>query len=63
MLAVFVGVLAERGSLRPGRTALHYLRRPGKIVPFLGLAAGVRRGSQQLSAFMRECLYEWSLEP
>ena len=54
---------SERGHLRPGKVALHYLPRPRNAHAFLRLSAGVKRATNRLSAFIGQFLREWSLEP
>ena len=54
---------SDRGHLRPGKVALHYLPRPGKVPGFVRLSAGVKKGTKSLSAFIGQFLREWSLEP
>ena len=54
---------SERGHLRPGKVALHYLPRPRNAQAFLRLAFGVKKGTKRLSAFIAGFLREWSLEP
>ena len=58
-----LSLAAERGHLRPGRAALHYLLRPRKAPAFVRLAVGVRKATRRLSTFMGGFLREWSLEP
>ena len=58
-----MGLVAERGYMRPTRLALHYLVRPHKAPAFIRLAFGVKKATQRLSAFMAGFLREWSLEP
>jgi nucleoside phosphorylase len=58
-----LSLAADRGHLRPGRVALHYLLRPGKVPGFVRLSAGVKRATNRLSAFIGEFLREWSREP
>jgi hypothetical protein len=55
--------VADRGHLRPGRAALHYLLRPRKAPAFVRLAVGVRRATRRLAGFTGQFLREWSLEP
>ena len=54
---------SERGHLRPGKIALHYLPRPRNAQAFLRLAFGVKKGTKRLSAFTGGFLREWDLEP
>jgi len=54
---------AERGHLRPGRAALHYLLRPRKAPAFVRLCVGVRKATRGLARFTGQFLREWSLEP
>ena len=54
---------SERGHLRPGKVALHYLPRPRNAQAFLRLAFGVKKATKGLSAFTAGFLREWSLEP
>ena len=54
---------AERGHLRPGRAALHYLLRPRKAPALVRLCVGVRKATRGLARFTGQFLREWSLEP
>src|SRR3990170_873580 len=54
-----MGLVAERGYMRPTRLALHYLARPHKVPAFIRLAFGVKKATQRLSAFMAGFLREW----
>jgi hypothetical protein len=58
-----MSLVADRGYMRPGRVALHYLLRPGKVPGFVRLSARVKRATNRLSAFIGQFLREWSLEP
>ena len=58
-----MNLVADRGYMRPGRAALHYLLRPRKAPAFVRLAVGVRKATRRLSTFMGGFLREWSLEP
>src|SRR3972149_1305518 len=41
-----LSLVADRGHLRPGRAALHYLPRPHKAPAFIRLAVGGRKGTR-----------------
>jgi nucleoside phosphorylase len=58
-----LGLTAERGVLRPRGVLAYCLRRPTRFPGIMRLFVHVRRGHNRLSAFMREFLREWSLEP
>jgi hypothetical protein len=54
---------SERGRLRPGKAALHYLPRPQSARALARLAFGVKKGTKSLSTFTAGFIAEWSLEP
>jgi nucleoside phosphorylase len=58
-----LSLVADRGHLRPGRAALHYLLRPRKAPAFVRLVVGVRKATRRLASFTGQFLREWSLEP
>jgi nucleoside phosphorylase len=58
-----LSLAAERGHLRPGWAALHYLLRPRKAPAFVRLCVGVRKATRRLASFTGQFLREWSLEP
>ena len=58
-----LSLAAERGHLRPGRAALHYLLRPRKAPAFVRLCVGVRKATRRLASFTGGFLREWDLEP
>ena len=58
-----LSLAAERGHLRPGWAALHYLLRPRKAPAFVRLCVGVRKATRRLARFTGGFLREWSLEP
>jgi len=58
-----LSLAAERGHLRPGWAALHYLLRPRKAPAFVRLSVGVRKATRRLANFTGQFLREWSLEP
>ena len=57
-----LSLVADRGHLRPGRAALHYLLRPRKAPAFVRLCVGVRKATSRLARFTGQFLREWSLE-
>jgi len=57
-----LSLAAERGHLRPGWAALHYLLRPRKAPAFVRLCVGVRKATRRLASFTGQFLREWSLE-
>jgi nucleoside phosphorylase len=58
-----LGLTAERGAMSPRGVLAYCLRRPSRFPGFMRVAMHVRRSHSRLSAFMREFLREWSLEP
>jgi len=58
-----LSLAAERGHLRPGRAALHYLPRPHNAPAFIRLSVGIRKATRRLASFVGGFLREWSLEP
>jgi len=58
-----LSLAAERGHLRPGWAALHYLLRPRKAPAFVRLCVGVRKATRRLARFTGQFLREWDLEP
>jgi len=57
-----MSLVAERGHMRPGRVALHYLPRPHRAPAFIRLSVGVRKAMRRLARFTGQFLREWSLE-
>ena len=57
-----MSLVAERGHMRPGRVALHYLPRPHRAPAFIRLSVGVRKATRRLASFTGQFLREWSLE-
>jgi len=58
-----LSLAAERGHVRPGWAALHYLLRPRKAPEFVRLCVGVRKATRRLARFTGQFLREWELEP
>jgi hypothetical protein len=58
-----LGLTAERGVISPRGVLAYYLRRPSRFPGFVRVAVRLRRSYGKLSAFTREFLREWSLEP